>query len=176
MAGTRPKNTYQTISLVILTTKGNLGQRNQGRVGKNKTPESHIVTTTFILQYHLQHLIIGFGMSSKSSFPYNTLSSPPIINASSRTSSHTKMATTTKAPPSPLVIDFDIYSHNSDFDTLRNKANVKGTLRKKLEHWHHIGANPSVIDTMENGYKMPFFTTPVSNFFQNNLLFRTQTL
>ena len=75
-----------------------------------------------------------------------------------------------------MLHDFDIYSHNSDFDTLRNKANVKRTLRKKLEHWHHIGANPSVIDTMENGYKMPFFTTPVSNFFQNNLLFRTQTL
>ena len=28
--------------------------------------------------------------------------------------------------------DFDIDSHNSDFDTLRNKANVKGSLRKKL--------------------------------------------
>ena len=26
--------------------------------------------------------------------------------------------------------DFDIDSHNSDFDTLRNKANVKGSLRK----------------------------------------------
>ena len=84
MAGTRPKNTYQTVSLVILTTKGNLGQRNQGRVGKNKTPESHIVTTTFILQYHLQHLIIGFGMSSKSSshttlFLPRQLSTPAVV-------------------------------------------------------------------------------------------------
>ena len=26
--------------------------------------------------------------------------------------------------------DFDIDSHNSDFDTLRNKANVKGSLLK----------------------------------------------
>ena len=26
--------------------------------------------------------------------------------------------------------DFDIDSHNSDFDTLRNKANVKGAYKK----------------------------------------------
>ena len=38
--------------------------------------------------------------------------------------------------------DFDIVSHNSDFNTLGNKANVKESLRKKLKHWHHIGANP----------------------------------
>ena len=216
MAGKPSKNTYQTISLVTLTTKGNLGQRNQGRLGKNKTPENHIVTATFILQHHLQHLIIGFGMSSKSRFPHNTLSSPPIINASRLTSSHNLTAATTKAPLSPLVDqipqqpafrageldtgeatapmeeisedeaesfedrctflsslhfmpdDFDIDSHNSDFDTLRDKANVKGSLRKNLEHWHHIGANPSVIDTIENGYKIPFFTNPISKFLQNN--------
>ena len=64
--------------------------------------------------------------------------------------------------------NFDIDSHNSDFDILRNKANVKVSLRKNLEHWHHIGANPSVIDTIENGYKILFFTTPVSKSFQNN--------
>ena len=225
MAGKPSKNTYQTISLVTLTTKGNLGQRNQGRLGKNKTPENHIVTTTFILQHHLQHLIIGFGMSSKSRFPHNTLSSPPIINASRLTSSHNLTAATTKAPLSPLVDqipqqpglrageletgeatapmeeisedeaesfedkctflsslhfmhdDFDIDSHNFDFDTLRNKANVKGSLRKNLEHWHHVSANPSVIDIIENGYKIPFYTLQFQIFFKIiNLLFRTQTL
>ena len=64
--------------------------------------------------------------------------------------------------------DFDVDSHDFDFDTLKNKANVKGSLRENLEHWHHIGANPSVIDTIENGYKIPFFTTLISIFFQNN--------
>ena len=49
----------------------------------------------FILQHHLQHLIIGFGISSKSSFPRNSLSSPPIVNASRRFSSHTLTAATT---------------------------------------------------------------------------------
>ena len=69
MARKRSKNTYQTVSLVTLTTKRNLGQRNQGRLGKKKPPENHIVTATFILQHRLEHLIIGFGMSSKYSFP-----------------------------------------------------------------------------------------------------------
>ena len=36
---------------------------------KKKPPENHIVTATFILQHRLEHLIIGFGMSSKYSFP-----------------------------------------------------------------------------------------------------------
>ena len=51
-----------------------------------------------------------------------------------------------------LSDDFDMDSHNFDFDILRNKANVKESLHKNLEHWHHIGANPSVIDTIENDY------------------------
>ena len=73
--------------------------------------------------------------------------------------------------------DFDIDSHNSDFDTFRSKANVKGSLRKTLEHWHHIGTNPSVFDTIANGYKNLFFTTPVSIFFKIiNPPIRTQTL
>ena len=64
--------------------------------------------------------------------------------------------------------DFDIDSHNSDFDTLRNKANIKESLRKNLEHWHYIRANPSVIDAIDNSHKVPFLTTPVSKLLQNN--------
>ena len=51
-----------------------------------------------------------------------------------------------------LSDEFDMDSHNFDLDILRNKANVKESLHKNLEHWHHIGANPSVIDTVENDY------------------------
>ena len=50
-----------------------------------------------------------------------------------------------------LSDDFDMDSHDFDFDTLRNKANVKESLHKSLDHWRHIGANHSVIDTIENG-------------------------
>ena len=51
-----------------------------------------------------------------------------------------------------LSDDFDTDSHSFDFDILRNKANVKESLHKNLEHWHHIGPNPSVIGTIENSY------------------------
>ena len=56
------------------------------------------------------------------------------------------------SPSYSLSDDFDMGSHKFDFDILRNKANVKESLHKNLEHWHHTGANPSVIDTIENGY------------------------
>ena len=42
-------------------------------------------------------------------------------------------------------------SDDFDFDTLKNKANVKESLHKNLEHWHDINTNPSVIDNTENG-------------------------
>ena len=50
-----------------------------------------------------------------------------------------------------LSDDFDMDSHNFDFDTLRNESNAKESFHKNLENWHHAGANPSVIDTIENG-------------------------
>ena len=50
-----------------------------------------------------------------------------------------------------FLSDFlDTDSRDFDFDTLRNKTNVKGSLHKNLEHWHHIEANLSVIDIIEN--------------------------
>ena len=52
-----------------------------------------------------------------------------------------------------LSDDFDMDSHNFDFDALISmlKADVKESLHKKFKHWHHIGGTPSVIDTIENG-------------------------
>ena len=49
-----------------------------------------------------------------------------------------------------LSDDFDMDPHDFDLDTLSNKPNVKGTLNKNLDHWNHIGANPSAIDTIES--------------------------
>ena len=48
-----------------------------------------------------------------------------------------------------LSDDFDMDSHNFDFDILRKKAKCKRKLTQKLVYWHHIDANPSVIDTIE---------------------------
>ena len=164
MAGKRWKNTYQVVSLVILTTKGNLGHRNQGLLGKNKTPKSHIVATTFILQ----HITIGFGMSSKFSFTHNTLflcnyqrqqtyfksyfnssnhhqnTSSPLVDQIPQQPAlrATELGTGEATARAEEILedeaescedkctflssfhfmpdDFDIDSHNSDFDTLRN--------------------------------------------------------
>ena len=44
------------------------------------------------------------------------------------------------SPFHPLSDDFDMDSHDFDFDTLRHKANVKESLHKNLEIWHHISA------------------------------------
>ena len=88
MAGKWWKNTYQAVSLVILSTKGNLGHRNQGRRKSYRC--NNIYSATFNhrfwnvqqIQFHTQH---SFSL--------------PIINASRRTSSHTlTAATTTKTP------------------------------------------------------------------------------
>ena len=41
-----------------------------------------------------------------------------------------------------LSDDFDMDSHDFDFDTLRNKPNVKRSLHNNLDHWYHIDASP----------------------------------
>ena len=54
-------------------------------------------------------------------------------------------------PPFHFLSDhFDMDSGDFDFDTLRNKANVKRSLHKNLEHWHHIEAYLQIIDVIEN--------------------------
>ena len=55
------------------------------------------------------------------------------------------------SPDHSLPDNLDMDSPDFDFETLRNKANVKENLHKNLEHWQHISANPSVIDTIEKG-------------------------
>ena len=40
-----------------------------------------------------------------------------------------------------LSNDLDMDSHDFDFDTFRNKANVKGSLYNNLDHWHNRDAN-----------------------------------
>ena len=66
-----------TIAASLLTRGLEIVQRPRRRrhrhLWKSKTTETHISTITFVLQHHLQHLIMGFGMSIKSSLSYWTL-------------------------------------------------------------------------------------------------------
>ena len=77
------------------------------------------------------------------------------------------------SPFHSLSDDFDMDSHNFVFDILRNKANVKKSLNENLERWYHIGANPSVIDTIENSWKISFFTC--YSCFNNFVLWNNQS-
>ena len=46
--------------------------------------------------------------------------------------------------------------------------NVKGSLRRNIDFWRSINAYESVLDMIENGYKVPFIETPSSKVFKNN--------
>ena len=49
-----------------------------------------------------------------------------------------------------------------------NDNNVKGRLRLHLNFWKSIGAYENIIDTIYNGYRIPFIGTPSPFFFKNN--------
>ena len=49
-----------------------------------------------------------------------------------------------------------------------NDNNVKGRLRLHIDFWKSIGAYENIIDTIYNGYKIPFIETPSPIFFKNN--------
>lgn len=46
--------------------------------------------------------------------------------------------------------------------------NVKGKLRAHVEFWEVIHAPPFIIDCIREGYKIPFYTTPLNASFKNN--------
>ena len=45
---------------------------------------------------------------------------------------------------------------------------MKGSLRRNIDFWRSINAYESVLDMIENGYKVPLIETPFSNVFKNN--------
>ena len=57
---------------------------------------------------------------------------------------------------------------DSEFEFGEKVCIVKGSLKNHLQFWHKIGANVSVIDVLENGYKIPLITLPKAAKFPNN--------
>ena len=47
---------------------------------------------------------------------------------------------------------------------------VKDRSKSNIEFWRDIGANSYILDTIENGYVIPFHSTPVSICCKNNRL------
>ena len=69
----------------------------------------------------------------------------------------------------------DNSNNSSDFTTdyyeyEQNQTNiiVKGRLKQNVEFWKAIGANEYVLDVIENGFTIPFYTLPPNMVLKNN--------
>ena len=56
----------------------------------------------------------------------------------------------------------------SEFESGEKVCVVKSSLKNHLQFSHRIGANVSVIDVLENSYKIPLITLPKAAKFSNN--------
>ena len=45
---------------------------------------------------------------------------------------------------------------------------VKGRLREHVSYWESVGANPTILDILREGYKIPFYSIPPQSFSPNN--------
>ena len=52
----------------------------------------------------------------------------------------------------------------------QNQTNilVKGRLKQNIDFWRKIGANEFVLDVIENGYTIPFYSLPPKMVLKNN--------
>ena len=60
------------------------------------------------------------------------------------------------------------YQDSSIKNLISDKVNVKGRLRAHSQFWFHIGASSMVLSVINEGYRIPFITSPPSMFFKNN--------
>ena len=74
---------------------------------------------------------------------------------------HSSHISSLNEPPGNCIKD-------SEFESGGKVCIVKGSLKNHLQFWHKMGANVSVIDVLENGYKIPLITLPKAAKFTNN--------
>ena len=55
-----------------------------------------------------------------------------------------------------------------DIDKDQKCVSVKGRLKRNIQFWFDIKANDQILDTIENGYKLPFKQFPDSVHLKNN--------
>ena len=68
-------------------------------------------------------------------------------------------------------------NQRAEFTEGSAKVFVKGRLKRNVNFWKDIGANDFILDTIENGYKLPLIQTPEPAVFKTtNLLWLTQNL
>ncbi|XP_053389358.1 uncharacterized protein LOC128552356 [Mercenaria mercenaria] len=67
--------------------------------------------------------------------------------------------------------NFDYQRFTSDYfeyEQGQKSIIVKGRLRQNIQFWRSIGTNPYILDVLENGYKIPFYSLPPRTFLNNN--------
>lgn len=67
---------------------------------------------------------------------------------------------------------FRIFLHQVNYfeklESYKNFKGVKGRTQKHIDYWKNIGANQLVIDTISNGYVIPFLVPPTNMYMKNN--------
>ena len=65
--------------------------------------------------------------------------------------------------------DYDKFTHDyHEYEQGQKHIIVKNRLKENIQFWKNIGANNFIIDTIENGYKLPLITIPPRTFCKNN--------
>ncbi len=65
--------------------------------------------------------------------------------------------------------DSEFYLENFfEYEQGDSEPIVRGRMKANIEFWKHIGAPEDIIDCIDQGYKIPFITTPDSRVFKNN--------
>lgn len=62
----------------------------------------------------------------------------------------------------------DAIEENFEYVENSSPVIVKGKLKQNISFWRKIGASGFILDIIENGYKIPFFSEPPSTFAKNN--------
>jgi hypothetical protein len=66
-------------------------------------------------------------------------------------------------------IFFDIAQFGECYEYIENgKVCVKGRLKANIQFWKNIDACKFIIDTIDYGYRIPFYSLPQSKFSRNN--------
>ena len=67
-----------------------------------------------------------------------------------------------------ITSNFDFDKNLSEYEQGESEICVKGRLKRRLHFWQEIGVDENVLDIIENGYKIPFISTPKPAEFKNN--------
>ena len=70
-------------------------------------------------------------------------------------------------PPNFACVEDSVVKLRSE-ECAEIHRNVKGSLRRNIKLWRSIHTYDSVIDMIENGYKIPFIETPSPHFFKSS--------